>query len=178
MDEAPSRRISTFSTPRLGSWLTFVDSVGTPASPWLIGWGVSRRPLSNTSVLLEEMPRNETELLSPRAVAPATAASLPGKPVICGSAVSSSEGWEAPRISNSAFVIRLTGSTFSISIRLMFEPVTVNVSSFMTSSGIAAADGAGAVCMNAQTGSETMAANEVRHVQDRRPGSVFIAWLV
>ena len=102
-------------------------------------------------MLLEEMPRRETVALSPRAVAPRVAVSLPGNPVICGRAWSRSEGCEASRTSISARLMMVTGRTFSASMRFTLEPVTVTASSslIVSSRAAAVAEGAGAVWANA-----------------------------
>jgi hypothetical protein len=55
-----------------------------------------------------------------------------------------------------------TGSTFSKSSRLMFEPVTVKASIFTVSSGLAAFDGAGAVWAKAAAAEITSAASMAR----------------
>ncbi len=147
-----------------------VERVGTPASLWLMPCGTSRRPLSSTSVLLEAMPRSETLALSPRAVAPRVAVSLPGSPVTCGMAVIRSEGWEASRTSIAPASITVTGRTFSTSMRLMLEPVTVNASSLTVSSP--ARGGVGAVWAPANGARARASARGRRRVRTVR----FMVW--
>src|SRR3546814_9836493 len=57
--EAPSRSTSMRCTAPSGIWLMLDDSRGT--APAEIGCGAMRRPLSNTRVLPEPMPRRLTE---------------------------------------------------------------------------------------------------------------------
>ncbi len=123
--------------------MTFVESVGTPASDWLIGYGGSRRPFSSTSVLLEGIPRSDTVAFAPRAVAPSVAVSLPGMPVIWDMAVSRSDAWEASRSSIVLRSITVTGRVFSWSSRRIFEPVTVKACSTTVSSFLSSAAGVG-----------------------------------
>ncbi len=122
------------SMPCVGSWFTLTENASMPASGEVIGFGAARRPLSSTSVLAEPMPRRFTLALSPREFAPPAVDSLSGTFVTCGSAVRSSTGVSALRTSMRSLLNTVTGRTFSKSIRLMFEPVTVKASSFTVSS--------------------------------------------
>src|SRR3546814_6391839 len=92
--EAPSRSTSMRCTAPSGIWLMLDDSRGT--APAEIGCGAMRRPLSNTRVLPEPMPRRLTEAASPRASLGPVEVSLLSNPADCGSCPSLSDTVDAP----------------------------------------------------------------------------------
>src|SRR5581483_10720526 len=150
MAEAPSLRISTWSSAAIG-----IDWMSTPFAPA----GAVRRPLINVSVRLAPRPRSEiseTELAPPwPPPAPVLATSCAPSVEVTETVLSNCSEFETPARSMSSRLKVSTGSAVWASIRLIDEPVTSNFWSCTVSPGLAAdveavvAEPSGTLCATA-----------------------------